>query len=327
MSRTERLLELMIRIGVTPRFTVGEMAQEFRVSRRTMLRDLQALSAIGLPLAATPGPHGGYTLVRPQRLVPLSFTADEAIGLVLSYEAFVHYAASPFATQSVSAITKLRAALPPAVVRDLDRLRKHVAVVNVPRTYAAPLLPDLLQAALDGVHLHVVYDSKSGMSERLIYPFGVLARQGFWYCACFDGRRQAHVLIRADRVISLARREGLDRPGPYTLQEWLDLPEHTTDCTLLLRASVTARGMKLLEWGAFGDGLTVTEQGTGSIDMPITASEIAYYARLFLRMGPDATVETPPELIGAVQQLAQETLAHYERQATPVSAERSTFSA
>lgn len=46
--------------------------------------------------------------------------------------------------------------------------------------------------------------------------------------------------------------------------------------------------------------------------MPITASEIAYYARLFLRMGPDATVESPPELIGAVQQLAQETLAHYD---------------
>jgi catechol 2,3-dioxygenase-like lactoylglutathione lyase family enzyme/DNA-binding IscR family transcriptional regulator len=89
MSRTERLLELMIRLRAKPWFTVEEMAREFGVSRRTMLRDLHALSAMGVPLASTSGPHGGYTLVQAQRLVSLSFTVDEVIGIVLSYEAFL----------------------------------------------------------------------------------------------------------------------------------------------------------------------------------------------------------------------------------------------
>jgi predicted DNA-binding transcriptional regulator YafY len=62
VSRTERLLELITQVRVKGRFTVQEMADEFGVSRRTMLRDLHALSAMGVPLAAVPGPGGGYTL-------------------------------------------------------------------------------------------------------------------------------------------------------------------------------------------------------------------------------------------------------------------------
>src|SRR5947209_4140244 len=126
MSRSTRLLELLIVLQTRTRFTVAEMAAEFAVSRRTMLRDLQALSEMGVPLAASPGPGGGYTLIRDRNLLPLSLSADEAIGVILSYEAFQQHAQSPFAVQSLSAITKLRNAMPAEVVRELDRFRRHV---------------------------------------------------------------------------------------------------------------------------------------------------------------------------------------------------------
>ena len=53
MSRTARLLELLIRDQTKPHFTATELAEEFGVSRRTMLRDLGALSAMGVPLRST----------------------------------------------------------------------------------------------------------------------------------------------------------------------------------------------------------------------------------------------------------------------------------
>ena len=46
MSRTARLLELLIRVQTKTRFTAQELAEEFGVSRRTILRDLRALSEI-----------------------------------------------------------------------------------------------------------------------------------------------------------------------------------------------------------------------------------------------------------------------------------------
>jgi predicted DNA-binding transcriptional regulator YafY len=48
--RTARLLELLVRVQTKLRFTAQELAEEFRVSRHTMLRDLHALSGMGVPL-------------------------------------------------------------------------------------------------------------------------------------------------------------------------------------------------------------------------------------------------------------------------------------
>ena len=39
-------------------------------------------------------------------------TVDEALALIVSYEALLRYPDSPFSAQSLSAVTKLRAALP-----------------------------------------------------------------------------------------------------------------------------------------------------------------------------------------------------------------------
>src|ERR687896_2196078 len=176
VSRTARLLELLIRVQTRTRFTAQELAEEFGVSRRTMLRDLRALSEMGVPLRSTPGPGGGYALPRGGRRLSPSLTVDEALALIVSYEALLRYPDSPFSAQSLSAVTKLRAALPREVVAELDRLRSHVFVAGPAHDYEAPLLGELLSAALDGTHLKVTYDSiRSGRTERVIFPYGLYA--------------------------------------------------------------------------------------------------------------------------------------------------------
>jgi predicted DNA-binding transcriptional regulator YafY len=77
-----------------------------------MLRDLHALSEMGIPLRSTLGPGGGYSLPRGGRRLSPSLSMDEALALIVSYEALMCYPVSPFSPQSLSAVTKLRAALP-----------------------------------------------------------------------------------------------------------------------------------------------------------------------------------------------------------------------
>jgi predicted DNA-binding transcriptional regulator YafY len=311
MSRTARLLEIMIKVQARPRFTVQQMAAEFGVSRRTMLRDLQALSSMGVPLFATPGPHGGYGLLPSRRLLPLSLTIDEAVGVLLSYEAFLEYAQSPFSAQSLSAITRLRSALPPDVVRELDRIRRHVAVIERPRNYEAPLLADILRAALDGAHLRVVYDSQAGVGERVIFPFGLYASAGFWYCACFDYRRGMNLSLRADRFASIERVEGLERPPHIPVAQWLRVVESDDGHQLPLRARVTVRGLKRFELQSLFGRVQPDEEGGGVVVAGIPASEVDWYARQLLALGGDLVVESPPELIEALRQQAQEILRLY----------------
>lgn len=313
MARTTRLLELLIKIQARPQFTVQAMADEFGVSRRTMLRDLQALSAMGVPLAATPGPHGGYLLIRSRRLLPLSLTIDEALGMLLSYEAFLQYAQSPFVTQSLSAITKLRAALPPDVVRELDRIHRHVAVIEGQRSYEAPLLADLLSAALDGAHLRVVYDSRSGVSERLIFPFGLYASSGFWYCACYDYKRGRNLSLRADRFRSIERVEGPTRPAHVPIADWLRVVERPGDEAMLsLQATASERGMKDFNLHLLFGEIEADERGGGVIDAMIPEREVEWYAAQLLPLGAEVRVTAPPQLIAAIGKKAREIAALYE---------------
>jgi predicted DNA-binding transcriptional regulator YafY len=313
LSRTARLLELLIRVQTKPRFTAAELAEEFGVSRRTMLRDLSALSAMGVPLRSTPGPGGGYSLPRGGRRLSPSLTVDEALALIASYEALLRYPVHPFSTQSLSAVTKLRAALPKDVVAELDKLRRHVLVGGPVRDYEAPLLGELLSAALDGAHLKVRYDSiESGVTERVIFPHGLYASQGYWYCVCFDRRREMNVPMRADRFLSAERVEGFEPPPELAIQGWLSEAREAVGERLRVRARVTERGRKSFELTTLFGTIAPHEGGSGTIEAEIPLSEIDYYASRLLSVGTDVTVEYPPELVEAIQNKASEVVRLYD---------------
>jgi predicted DNA-binding transcriptional regulator YafY len=310
MSRTARLLEILITLQTRTRFTVAEMAAEFAVSRRTMLRDLHALSEMGVPLAAAPGPGGGYSLIRDRRLLPLSLSPDEAIGMIISYEAFLQYAQSPFAEQSLSAITRLRNAMPPDVIRELDRVHRHVAVVQPARSYDAPFLADVLRAALDGVHLEIVYESVSRTAGRLIFPYGIFAAHGFWYCACHDEERSASIALRVDRIRRLDRKEGLEPVLAMSLRDFLETRERDAVDVVRLRARVTSRGAKRFELSTLFAGTSVDEHGVLEAELP--RSELHWYADQLLPLGTDLIVESPPELIDLIRRRAGDIAMSYD---------------
>ena len=224
--------------------------------------------------------------------------------MIVSYEAFLRYSESPFSVQNVSAVTKLRAALPPDVVRELDGLRRHLAVLDPVRDYEAPLLGELFQAAVEGSHLKVVYYSASEISERVIYPFGVFAYRGFWYCASHDYKRGKEVSLRADRFRSIEPVEGFEQPPHVPLEDWVT--EDRGGELLELRAYVSERGTKNFELISLFGRIRIDSGGHGVIEAKIPSSSIDFYATRLLSVGTDVRVESPPKLIEAIREKARE---------------------
>jgi predicted transcriptional regulator YdeE len=64
LTKTRRINEVMVRVYEKQKFTVDELAVEFQVSYRTMLRYLQELSGMGVPLYSEVGKHGGYSILK-----------------------------------------------------------------------------------------------------------------------------------------------------------------------------------------------------------------------------------------------------------------------
>ena len=83
MSKAERLIEMMITINAKKNFTVGELAKEFSVSKRTVLRDLQELEKAGFPLYSEVGAAGGYHILKERILPPIAFSESEAKAIFL----------------------------------------------------------------------------------------------------------------------------------------------------------------------------------------------------------------------------------------------------
>jgi len=219
----------------------------------------------------------------------------------------------PFSTQGLSAVIKLRAALPREVVAELDRLRRHVFVAGPVRDYEAPLLDELLSAALDGAHLKFTYDSiRSGLTERVIFPYSLYASQGYWYCACFDHKRGTNVPMRADRFLSAERVEGLEPPQELSVRDWMNTAREAFSERLWVRARVTERGRKSFELTSlFG---RITPEEGGIIEVEIPRSEIDYYASRLLSVGMDVFVDSPQELVEAIENKAREIVCLYRPQ-------------
>jgi predicted DNA-binding transcriptional regulator YafY len=120
MQRTERLFALAEYLrGRRTGVTAETLAERFGVTVRTIYRDLDALRAAAMPLAAERGRGGGYALDRSYSLPPVNFTAREAALIVALGRFAIGMRLLPFTDTLESALDKVRSALSTSAQREL----------------------------------------------------------------------------------------------------------------------------------------------------------------------------------------------------------------
>lgn len=313
MSKSKRLMELMMTVNRKRRFKVRELADEFGVSTRTIMRDLQELSELGVPLYAEPGPHGGYQVVRERVLPPIAFTEEEAVAMFFAVHALRHYVSLPFETESSSALHKFYLHMPGDVRDRIDSMKDRVDFVTPPWKREAPLLPVLLDAAIRGKTLEVEYESRRERGRRLIRPIGIYANSGLWYCPayCFD--REDYRVFRCDRIHEAREVQGehaQEMPSggiPVHLGNWRSYAQAESDDAgeelASVYAELTREGVQRCEgeiWLA--SSLRVRPDGTGWLEGNWPKREFPFYAKFFVGLGQEAMVEKPAELMTAIRQ-------------------------
>lgn len=314
MSRPKRLMELMMTVNRKRRFKVQELADEFGVSRRTMLRDLHELSELGVPLYSEPGPHGGYQVVRERTLPPIAFAEEEAVAMFFAVHALRHYSSLPFEAESASALNKFYLHMPGDVRDRIDRMKNRVDFIAPNRRGDAPCLAVLLDAAVRRKVLDVEYASKGeAAGVRKIQPAGLYANNGFWYCTAYCFLRQSIRVFRCDRI----REAAYDESGT----EPLDLgdvglgrrdAEEPSD-PVRLRAELSRAGVQRCEaelWLA--PMLKVREDGSGAIDYDVSSGDLRFFADFFIGLGEEAVLEGPAELKDAIRAKLSGMLTKYQ---------------
>jgi predicted DNA-binding transcriptional regulator YafY len=286
--------------------TGAELAERFGVSEDDIVRDLTLVMCCGVP------PYGAEHMItvvldddgsvlawkgpfftRPMRLTPAEGFAVLAAGRTLL--AVPGAAADgPLAT----ALAKLESALGAAggsVAVDLE---------------TPPLLGDVRDAVASRERLAIEYFAawRDEVTSRVIDPYVVFSQEGRWYVAAGDSLRGDVRHFRVDRIASASptgETFEVPRGAPTAPPErvFTGGPE-TVEVVVVVPA--TAR------WVAEAyDPLDVTELPDGRLRLRLSVAGERWLERLLLRVGPEAVVESPPELTGLGASAARRLLARY----------------
>jgi predicted DNA-binding transcriptional regulator YafY len=201
--RADRVLGLLLLLQARGRLTAGELATRLEVSRRTVYRDVEALSSAGVPVRADPGPNGGIELMAGWRTDLTGLTAPEVEALFTS-------AAGP---AFESAMGKLAAALPGEGGRRAGRIRERLLVDSAGWGHRTPQASPHLRMVQDAVfgdrRLRLRYRRAEARAvERDVDPLGLIIKAGVWYLlADVGGDRRLFRLSRIEEA------ETLDEPA------------------------------------------------------------------------------------------------------------------
>lgn len=198
MRRADRLFQIVQILRRGHVITAAEIASELEVSNRTVYRDLQDLSARGVPLRAEPGL--GYQLEKGFDIPPLMFTHGEVESLVIAARMLEAWADTETRAQVKSALEKIEQVLPPSLQDKQARVCVFApGFMTDPTIWQA--MPDLRKAIEWRRKFRFDYhDEKNQPSQRTIRPLGVYFWGKSWTCVGWCELRNDFRHFRLDRM-------------------------------------------------------------------------------------------------------------------------------
>lgn len=201
--KSDRLLSILLLLQTRGRVPASELARRLEVTPRTIYRDVEALSAAGVPVYAERGRFGGIELLPGFRTDVTGMTGDEARALFVMATSCAHSALGLDAALG-SALRKVMAALP-APHRPAAELTSRRILVDPERWWPAPRAEvdiDLLHSAVVTDHRLVIryrHSDDPKVHTYTVDPYGLVFKAGVWYLVA-DRQAQPR-LFRADRVL------------------------------------------------------------------------------------------------------------------------------
>jgi len=223
--RADRLVSLILLLRQRGRLSAATLARELEVSVRTVLRDIDALSAAGVPVYAERGRHGGFVLLPGFRTELTGLNQEEALALLVAGS---RRGAQAFGLGSAlaSAMLKVVDALPKSyrdtaagaaerllIDPETDLLSRRLVTEEVPDTIVA----EIRRAVLAGHKLRIHYAAVDQPPQwRTVDPIGLVAvRDQVYLLATQSGADRTYRLSRVLAAEELA--EPAQRPDRVDL--------------------------------------------------------------------------------------------------------------
>lgn len=315
--RADRLLSIMLTLQANGKITTYQLAEKFEVSRRTILRDIDALSFAGIPIYTESGHGGGVYLDENYRVSLTGLNEAEVRAIFVSTQTDILQDVG-LGRAIEDTMLKLFASLPSLHRHEAQQMQQRILLDSAPwwsQGDSLTYLDMLKKAVFEDYCVQVCYKRADGTTtQRRLEPYSLVAKASVWYLVA-----QRDNELRTYRVSRFSNVEITDKP--FERDVTFDLTTYWRDHTKAFldnmptysfTVSVKTHRMRLLKLYAEGS-YTIRETSTDdtSANIDITLSSLEEAKMLVLGLGTDVEIIQPIELHEAVVEQAHHLLTHH----------------
>jgi predicted DNA-binding transcriptional regulator YafY len=299
MNRIDRVTAILIQLQSRRVVKAQDIAERFKISLRTVYRDIKTLEQAGVPLFGEAGV--GYSIMDGFRLPPVMFTREEAAAFLTGEKLMEKFTDPSTGSSYKSAMYKVRAVLRSSEKDMLENIEGRIEVI---RKYAPPTaasVDGILQTLLRGISekkvLHIRYAAlhASQDTERNIEPVGVFFSGGYWHALAYCRLRSDYRDFRTDRVVSILGTEESFVQNHPSLSAYLQqlASEQKLETVVL---GVDACAAQWLEVSKYYNGFVSERQLGSKFEMTFLTPHLEGFARWFLTFADQAEILSPDSL-------------------------------
>ncbi|ASV05218.1 transcriptional regulator [Leptospira interrogans serovar Canicola] len=221
--RADRLLSILLQLQAKGRISSRDLAKKLEVSERTIHRDMEALSASGIPVFAERGSKGGWELSEGYRTNLTGMKKEEIFSMILTSSTRI---ASDLGRKKDldSALMKFMASLPPAYQKEAEMVRQRIYVDGAGWSCSEEELPflSLIQEAVwQGKKIVLRYKTDEESKKRNVSPLGLVAKGKIWYLVA--KYEKEFRTFRVSRIVEAKLGDSFERPKRFDLEKyWKD---------------------------------------------------------------------------------------------------------
>jgi predicted DNA-binding transcriptional regulator YafY len=311
--RADRLLKMVLLLQTRGKLTSETLAGELSVSRRTILRDIEALSLAGIPVYAEGGHGGGIVLDEDYRTTLTGLGEAEIRSLFIASSTHL-LADLGLGEAAERSLLKLTASLPARYQPSVEHIRQRIYIDPVWWWHDGAPMPfwaEIQQAVYEDRRIRALYENYSGeISERELEPYSLVSKSSFWYLIAKRGGELRTYRISRFRLVALLdehfqRDTDFDLPA-YWHEHLDEFRDAFSEYVVTLR--IHASRVSFVAWLLPGRYQVIEEDGDWStVKFQIESIDLA--RMLVFGLGTHAAVVDPPELRQSVLDAAREILA------------------
>ncbi len=224
--KADRLISILMLLQIHNQLTASNLAKRLEVSVRTIYRDIESLSSLGIPIFTDRGSNGGIKLLGDYKTTLSGLSNNELYSLFAPISDKI---LEDLGIEKVHENTLLKL-LGGSSQNQIDEIKNFQNYIYIDmQTWSENPIKidkDILSILQNGIWKHtileIIYRKPNETKEVILKPLGLVCKRGVWYLI-----GENNDIIKTYKVINIeyatSTNKSFNRPNDFNLEEYWKL--------------------------------------------------------------------------------------------------------